>query len=854
MRGLEDWLRSQPRWLQHAAHLLHEQGKLSDQDHAALADRCKREAHGDPDAHGPYRERRSAALVEGLAERRPSLRLNSIEDVVGINALAPDNVLDFGEQPLSVVYGGNGAGKSGYMRILKHVCDARARGELLPDVFAQATETRRCSVSFTLDGESRRVDWSPGDDPVQALRAVAIFDRACEQVYVNEEHQAVYEPPQLALLRQLVHACDRVRQALDAELGAMPSRLPRMPPEYESTDAHSWLTSLDTATSREAVDAYCTWSKDEEIRLDELNRRLAEADPKQRAAIVRGGVAELEALKLHVVAANEGLSEAVFGELEAARRTARRRRGVADHQAERMSSGLPLAGVGSDSWRELWEAARRYSEARAYPESPFPVVAEPCHCVLCQQELDVAAATRLAEFAALAEGKLERDAALAEQAVEELVSCMPTVPAPDDVDAILDRAGIGDDAERALLVRHLDELRRRREVLATQSQGHLALDEGAGDEVVGLMNRCLEAAGELLTKAEQDAKGIDRDRLGAEQRELAARRWLSDQKEAVGEEVDRLKAVAMVERAKKLAATNKLSRQATKLSRELVTQAIESRFRSELERLGANHLKVEIRRTRTTKGRVRHRLVLKTGTGHGAGAILSDGENRVASLAACLADFLAEDREVPFVFDDPMSSLDLEHEDRVAERLAQLAENRQVIVFTHRLPFVIALIEAAKAREIAPDVSSLERTRWGAGVPANLPLKAQPVKKALNRLAGEDLAAVRKAEQERSSDDLRSRTAVLCRDIRITLENIVEKELLADVVGRFRRPVTTQGKLHKVARVQPADCELIEEMMTKYSRYVHAQPGESPVSLPEAGEMEADLARLIEWLAEFSKR
>ncbi len=858
MRGLGNWLRSQPRWLQHAAHLLHEQGKLSDQDHAALADRCKREAQGDPDSHGPYRELRPAALVEGLAERRRSLRLNSIEDVVGINALAPANVLNFGEQPLSVVYGGNGAGKSGYMRILKHVCNARARGELLPNVFAQAAETRRCSVSFTLDGESRKVDWSPGDDPVEALRSVAIFDRACEQVYVNEEHEAVYEPPQLALLRQLVHACDHVRQALETERGAMSSRLPRMPPEYESTDAHSWLTSLDAAASRETVDAYCAWSKDEEDRLDELNRRLAEADPKQRAAIVRGRAAELEALKLQLAEANEGLSEPVFGEMEAARQKARRRRGAADHQAESVSSGLPIAGVGSEAWRELWEAARRYSEATAYPESPFPVVAEPCHCVLCQQQLDVAAATRLAEFAALAEGKLELDAALAEQAVEELVSCMPTVPAPDDVDAILDRAGIGDDAERALLVRHLDELRRRREALATQSEGQLvvdlALDEGARNAVVDLMNRCLEVAAELLRKAEQDAKGIDRDRLRAEQRELAARRWLSHQREAVGEEIERLKVLAMLERAKKLAATNKLSRQATKLSRELVTQAIESRFRSELDRLGANHLKVEIRRTRTTKGRVRHRLVLKTGMGHGAGAILSDGENRVASLAACFADFLAEDQDVPFVFDDPMSSLDQEHEDRVAERLVHLARDRQVIVFTHRLPFVIALIEAAKAREIAPDVSSLERTRWGAGVPANLPLRAQPVKKALNRLAGEDLAAVRKAEQERSSEDLRSRTAVLCRDIRITLENIVEKELLADVVGRFRRPVTTQGKLHKVARVQPADCELIEEMMTKYSRYVHAQPGESPVSLPEAAEMEADLARLIEWLAEFSKR
>ena len=137
MVDLNAWLSKQPRWLQEAGRLLHEQGQISDQDHVALVDLCKLEAQGDPGAGGLCREDRPPAVAEGLAARCRSLRLSSIENVVGINALAPGNVLGFGGQPLSVVYGGNGAGKSGYMRILKHVCDARARGELLPDVFAQ---------------------------------------------------------------------------------------------------------------------------------------------------------------------------------------------------------------------------------------------------------------------------------------------------------------------------------------------------------------------------------------------------------------------------------------------------------------------------------------------------------------------------------------------------------------------------------------------------------------------------------------------------------------------------------------------------------------------------------------------
>ena len=179
-------------------------------------------------------------------------------------------------------------------------------------------------------------------------------------------------------------------------------------------------------------------------------------------------------------------------------------------------------------------------------------------------------------------------------------------------------------------------------------------------------------------------------------------------------------------------------------------------------------------------------------------AALDAAKKRIVSLAACFADVLAEDRNVPFVFDDPMSSLDQEYEASVADRLVELAASQQVIVFTHRLSFMMALSQSASSKAVETQVSSLERTRWGAGVPGGSPLQAQRPDRALNQLVGERLPAIRKAEAARNLDDVRSRTAELCRDLRITLENIVEKVLLADVVKRFRRDINTRGKQRPV--------------------------------------------------------
>jgi hypothetical protein len=90
--------------------------------------------------------------------------------------------------------------------------------------------------------------------------------------------------------------------------------------------------------------------------------------------------------------------------------------------------------------------------------------------------------------------------------------------------------------------------------------------------------------------------------------------------------------------------------------------------------------------------------------------------------------------------------------------------------------------------------------------------------------------------------------------VRILVERLVEDTLLNEVVRRFRRAVHTQNKIGGLAKIKPEDCQMIDELMTKYSRYEHSQPDEAPVPLPEPDDIAADLTRLQVWLKEFSER
>ncbi|WP_144054830.1 hypothetical protein [Rhodopirellula europaea] len=94
----------------------------------------------------------------------------------------------------------------------------------------------------------------------------------------------------------------------------------------------------------------------------------------------------------------------------------------------------------------------------------------------------------------------------------------------------------------------------------------------------------------------------------------------------------------------------------------------------------------------------------------------------------------------------------------------------------------------------------------------------------------------------------------ICSDFRILMERIVETVFLADVVQRHRRSINTMGKIGSLVKINSADCNLVDEMMTKYSCYEHSQSSEAPVDVPDPDEIEKDIDRMVSWHSEFSKR
>lgn len=854
--SFEEWLAERPRWMQTAAaRLLGSQRPPEDQDINALADLCLAEASKDQAA--VFEAVPVGAFTAPVASL--NIRLSKIEKVNGVNAIRQDAALDFENKDFAIVYGPNGAGKSGFARLVKNACGARTRTDLLSNVFLAQPIPPSAEFVVVQNGASEPVEWTAAAGPAAKLRHIHVFDSAVAVSYVNDKNVATYEPRRMRFISRLIDISERVAAELLRRKNALPTKLPQMPPEHSGTKAAAFWVGIKRATTQAAVDTACAWTAvdtDERLKIEtslkqqDISGRLKELERQKKL---------LAQLEYEVKSFRNALSDDNLLEVLNARRNAAEKRKAATEDAERVFSNAPLDGVGKQSWRLMWEQARQYSEELAYPERSFPVVDESeDKCVLCQQPLDDAARSRLSSFEAYVKGGLETGAKTAEKMRDDLIKALPVLPSVDkwrlDVGLVKIEASDADSlltsiharraaAETAVVVADLPEV------------GWAQLDDGIGGLTASLGKE--EA---ILTELQKDGKKAEHEKT---LKELRAREWMAQQKVALGAEIARKGVIGNIDEAIRLAGTHALTRKKNDLTDEELAKGYQERFLAEISALGGKRLLVSPEPLPEGKGRISFALTLRDVKHNAAAhAVLSEGESRIVALAAFLADITGSGQPTPFVFDDPISSLDQEFEERVANRLVELSRTRQVIVFTHRLS-LLALLEDAldKASKNAATTGgasptrafiSLRRLGTLVGVVDSLDVRRERPDKGFAKLRDHRLPALRKL-LDAGDVGFDNEMKAACGDFRILVERSVEKVMLSGLIERFRRSVQTQ-QIRSLAKITPEDCVLVDQMMTKYSKFEHSQSSEVDANLPGVDELADDLKLMIDWIGEFDKR
>jgi len=852
---LQQWFAERPKWLQEAARRILTIGEFTDADLFVCLNLCKNEAGIDfSPIQIPQTQKLSGSALTPSAASSQTLHIERIKDVTGVNAISTDKPLEFNSPSLSVVYGDNGAGKSGYIRLLKQACGARMMSDIVPNVFEDIKKPASATIDFVANGTQVSASFLAAQGKVDALSGVEVFDAHCASVYVNDQNEVAFEPPILSLFTNLVGVADRISQDLETEISAHPSSKPSIPAEFDETPQGKWYSKVSHKTSAADLTKAHTWTKEKQSELESLGKQLAVKDPEKEAKTLRA-----EAVKLTKF--NSRLSTIVAAVSVEAAKThtdlvadAKTKTEAAEVAAKNTFSAAPLGGVGSAVWNELWSSARKYSAEAAYKDSEFPNVKDDARCVLCQQELSGEAKKRLTSFEDYVKGDLKDAADKAVKKAKASTSALNEIKTAALIVQDGTAAGIRDEEEQKLLGTWAKAVASRIQALADKPDQEPLPALPAKDDIAFIKTK--------IDTLEQSAKKFDaqvdkekRAELQSKELRLRARKWLYEQRTAISAEVKRSEKIRLLKKAKSLANTRGLSTKKAELAETAVSKAFIKRFNSEIKALAAHRVPVMLEKTRANKGRIWHQIKIDGASSDVAAAdVLSDGEFRAVSLAAFFADADSRNGAAPLVFDDPISSLDQGYEKAIAQRISLKAKSQQVIVFTHRLSLLSLLESYAKKDGVTIAINGIGPEGKRRGVPRDAPMFSQKTKTVLNTLCDQRMIAAKKRLETEGWDGYEIEASAICRDARAALERIVEKDLIAEVVRRNNPEVQTKGKLEQLAKVEPSDCAFIEEMMSYFSQFIHSQSDETPTSPPDAEELQNVLNKIRDWRNAFEDR
>ncbi|MEN5206962.1 AAA family ATPase [Stenotrophomonas terrae] len=851
---LEAWLDSRPSWLRMAADGMVKSRRMpTDEEIKALADHCLHEA-------GKTLGTKHPALAPGVILGTPSadaLRIDSLSTIQGVNAIGTNAVLDLSQGQMTVVYGTNGSGKSGYARLMKHICGARAKGTIHGNVFDSAPKATsalvKASTFSSIDGTSTTndVQWEATSGPHPKFNAVPVFDSATAGELGDTPSTATHLPRAMRFVGALISISDRVEKRLEGRAAQLISKLPVVPAEHAQATAATFLKKLKPTLDEEAIGKACAFP---EALLQErlaLETALAQTNPAVAHAKAIADLDRLTKLAENMSELADGLDDEKAEVLVTARKTATEKRQAATAYSTSFINGMPLKGVGEAVWETLWEAAKAYSINSAYPDHAHPNVGDGARCVLCQQPLESEGKQRLTSFEQHLNATLQTEAKAAEETLITLTSALPKKMSAPAWQSQCAAVGL-DSVQTGSLAQEIDA-----RLKAMSSAIDLAdIPKAAWSLWTDAHERTM-----IETTAQREALAVLLDPAGrakkeARLHELKAQEWISGQIDAVRVEVERLKKVAIIQAAIQLTATRALTIKSNEIGEGELAKGYCDRFNEELLALGGSNLPVRMNHKASGKGIYSFYIELKDATSPAKNRdILSEGEQRIVALAAFLADATGVDRGLPVIFDDPISSLDQRYEEAVAKRLVDLAEHRQVIVFTHRLSLMVLLRSAAKHRTdleltaVEVSVVSIGRDGTNTGMPVSIDAFSLKPKSGFNQMVS-SIGAIKKLDASLRAIALKA----ACSNFRILVERSVEDELCSGIINRYRREIKTLNVLKRLNAVTPNDCALINEMMTKYSAFEHSQPTESPTWLPEPDELLMDIQSMLNWIKDFDER
>lgn len=770
------------------------------------------------------------------SEKQDSVKLVSISNLQNVNALAPNQTLAFDEQ-LTVVFGANGSGKSGYARVIGCAGFTRGDREVIPNAFKSGSQNQiqEAAIKLKIGDDLKTINYKIGET-CSDLASFYVFDSTSVVTHLTKSNKISFSPVGLSFLTRLSQAHDECSRRLIEQTNVLlkPHNFNEL--FFGGSEIKTQIAELSDKTDLKILQKWTEISLEEESRFQELDAEIARLKTDEIGEGInetKQTIKDLETLIRQLSTIEQRLSEDRIEKFNSTVQKLGEQRKTAERASVGQFKSDDFTQVGTQAWLNFLESAKKLAaleeqDAEIYPSGNHK-------CLLCRQELPQEAETLLHSFWTFLDDESQARLEETQRSLRVLQS---------EISAISLDCFNNQNVSRRYLEKH-------RLVLLEKIQGFLTLCEQRKQRLLDSVSNVEETViialpASVIIEIDKVINDLKLELIELEQ---------VNPREKIFELTEELKVLnhrlilrenwAVIERyvkgaqqavkaQKAIGTTKHITTKHNELFKELVTEKYVREFESLLVALNCP-LKVKIR-TKAQKGETLKQIVLETAdisdTPHKLEKILSEGEKRAVALADFLTEITLNETNCGIVLDDPVTSLDWDWKETVASCLVAEAVKRQVIVFTHDLHFLSLMKKYAEQKNLR--IASHWIKKEGTDQPGYVYLGNSPMSEREMRKSDQATAFCQQAKEANSPVEAEYFLQQGFGCLRTSYEALIIYEIFGRVVTRFEERVSVD-RLKEVV----ADPEILSEVRQKYdlvSRYVtghlhsdafHAQPATS---------------------------
>lgn len=788
IESLESWLSNKPYWEQYVWKINLEKDSLTDDD----INQCYRYLLEHLGLIDPLSEKKLSISFKNEVMLIPEeititekIQINEIKNFAYVNALSEDCSIKVGPK-LTLVYGGNGSGKSGVGRLLGNACFSRGEREILPNITKTTPTELQAKATFVIEdnaGSLTEIEYSLGDT-IENLKRFSVFDSQSILIHLDQSNSVNFTPSQIKIFDKVAHTISKIENKLIREKYVLKKYNPfqSMFLNDATTSTAIFCKGINEATSVNDFLMHANFDVvSDELKIIELEKTIDEKrklDIPKKKSQLRNDNQNLIAIKATLQNVLNRFTEENVNDVNQLVKDIIEKKKIAESLSVKSFDNGIFEEIGSPKWKGLISAAKElYEDEKKANENK-----EIDHCLLCHQELSAEAKTLFQKYWEFLESKAENELSNLINQQATLLTNLRLLKAlyPKFLDTDAGIRILNDEDSRYLSILKeqfktlesvLDDWITKINLIQEISRDNVPeidltiIDKMVTNKTIEETN-LVDPAGEIAT-------------LSAELNSLNHKKEATKVKDAALEYIAYLKWLSKASGVSFAGLKMAITKKRTESFLVGVINDYKGLFNQELARLDCEFNLIMI--TSGEQGNTVKEYRLDFAEDYSPSQILSEGEQNACSLADFLTEVQLDKNNCGIIFDDPVTSLDHERKDKIAQRLAEESDQRQVLVLTHDIVFMSQLTKHAERNNIPVIAHWIRKVN---GVPGIVEDNTSPRLTSLTSLKNDSQNAVKDFESLGAKEQ--EHALGLAFDyLRSACEALIEEVLFAGTIKRY---------------------------------------------------------------------